>query len=245
MKHLNVRLTLTEELLGTESADPKIHETYIASRVHENKDETLTEDELKAMSEEEVQAVVDAQVEKAMTIFGRNKNGEPVLWDYQIRGFFKSACKMLSKVSDTKSSKCKAYRQNIDGRIHVYGAEGRKIPLWLSGEIEDCQRPLRAQTAQGERVALANSEAAPAGTMMLFEVQCLVDSDVPMVREWLDYGTVCGLGQWRNSGKGRFVWEELDDNGKVIGGNKDKPCEYQKRSKVLGMAAKLNPYAKN
>ena len=39
------------------------------------------------------------------------------------------------------------------------------------------------------------------------------------VREWLDYGMYRGLGQWRNSGKGRMVWEELDDGGNVIGGN--------------------------
>ena len=31
-----------------------------------------------------------------------------------------------------------------------------------------------------------------------------------LVREWLDFGCFNGLGQWRNSGKGRFTWEELD-----------------------------------
>ena len=35
--------------------------------------------------------------------------------------------------------------------------------------------------------------------------------DVEYVREWLDYGRLNGIGQWRNSGKGRFVWEELSD----------------------------------
>lgn len=28
------------------------------------------------------------------------------------------------------------------------------------------------------------------------------------VREELDYGRLRGIGQWRNSGKGRFEWEE-------------------------------------
>ncbi len=31
-----------------------------------------------------------------------------------------------------------------------------------------------------------------------------------LVREWLTYGRLRGLGQWRNSGKGRFTFEELD-----------------------------------
>ena len=44
------------------------------------------------------------------------------------------------------------------------------------------------------------------------------------MRECLDYGIRRGLAQWRNSGKGRYVWEELDDDGNVIGGNK---ADYQ------------------
>lgn len=35
--------------------------------------------------------------------------------------------------------------------------------------------------------------------------------DAETVREWLDYGQLRGLFQWRNSGKGRFVWEEVED----------------------------------
>ena len=27
-----------------------------------------------------------------------------------------------------------------------------------------------------------------------------------VVREWLDYGQLRGIGQWRNSGKGRFTY---------------------------------------
>ena len=42
-----------------------------------------------------------------------------------------------------------------------------------------------------------------------------------LARECLDYGIYRGIGQWRNSGRGRYMWEELDDGGKVIGGNYD------------------------
>ena len=65
------------------------------------------------------------------------------------------------------------------------------------------------QTAQGERVSLANSEQIPAGSTCEFEITCMDDAHEKAVMEWLDYGKLRGLGQWRNSGKGRFTYEIL------------------------------------
>jgi hypothetical protein len=70
-----------------------------------------------------------------------------------------------------------------------------------------CERPLRAQTAQGERVALASSETVPAGCTLEFTVIALREDLLDYVEEWLDYGGLRGFGQWRNSGKGCFTWE--------------------------------------
>ena len=106
----------------------------------------------------------------------------------------------------TKSSGVKAYKKVIDGLIFP---EPRMIPLSLAGETGNCQRPLRAQTAQGERVSLANSEELPAGTSAEFSVRLLDEGHEPLILEWLDCGKLRGLGQWRNSGKGRFTWEEM------------------------------------
>jgi len=64
------------------------------------------------------------------------------------------------------------------------------------------------RSAQGERIALARSETCPAGTQMWFTVTCLWDYE-KLLTEWLDYGRLRGLGQWRNSGKGRFTYEIL------------------------------------
>ena len=196
MKEMRVRLTLLEEILGTASNNPEIHSEFIASKAPDAKSR-----------EEEIEAIgVDAEIEKGMTVFPRNAEGQPIMWDYQIKGFFKDACGMLRKVTDSKSSKIKAYKKEIDGLIFV---QEREIPFQFDGKIGNCQRPLRAQTAQGERVSLANSETIPAGTTLEFTIECLVDSDMSAVREWLDYGRLRGLGQWRNSGKGKFQWEEL------------------------------------
>lgn len=76
----------------------------------------------------------------------------------------------------------------------------------------DCQRPLRASTAQGERVALANSETVPAGSWCDVEITVLKDDLIKMVKECLAYGKLKGIGQWRNSSKGRFVFELTEES---------------------------------
>lgn len=96
----------------------------------------------------------------------------------------------------------------IDGTVFV---EQRRIPFQLpeGAECGRCERPLRASSASGERVALAASETVPAGTVLEFSILVMNPKDAETVREWLDYGALRGLFQWRNSGKGRFEWEEV------------------------------------
>ena len=97
---------------------------------------------------------------------------------------------MLRKVKGSESSKIKAYKKEIDGLIFV---KERKIPLIFYGDMGTCQRPLRANTPQGERISLACSETVPVGTTMEFTVQCLEDSHVKVIKEWLDYGELRGF----------------------------------------------------
>lgn len=196
MEQMRVRLTFTEEVLGTSSNNPEIHSEYIASKAPDAKSR---EEEVEALGVEEV-------VEKSMTIFPKLDDGTPFLYDYQIKGFFKDTCSALRKVSDTKSSKLKAFKKEIDGLVFI---EERKIPFNNFGTIGECQRPLRAQTAQGERIALAHSETVQADSYIEFTVTCLKDDLIGYVKEWLDYGKYRGIGQWRNASKGRFVWEEI------------------------------------
>ena len=142
-----------------------------------------------------------------MTMFPRNEADQPIFWDYQIRGMFKDSCGMLKRVPSSQSAKIKAYKKEIDGLIFV---EPRQIPIHLSGPLGDCQRPLRASTPQGERVALAHSETIPAGSTITFTVKMLLPTHEKAVREWLDYGSLHDMGQWCNSGKGRYTWEEVE-----------------------------------
>ena len=197
-KKITCRITFTEELLGTWPADEEIAETYIAANAPDAK--TLKE-EIAALGVEEV-------ADKSRTIFPRAEDGTPILYDYQIKGFFKDSCGSLARVKSSESSKLKAYKKIIDGNIFV---TPRQIRLDMPADCGSCQRPLRAATPQGERVALANSETAPVGTSCRFSVVLLEDSNYSVFKEWMDYGKLKGIGQWRNSGKGRFTCEILEE----------------------------------
>lgn len=195
---LKVKATFLEELLGTASNNPDIHSEFIASKAPDARS-----------TEEEVAAVgVDEVVEKSMTVFPRNASGNPILFDYQIKGFFKDSAGALRRVPGTKSSLVKAFKKEIDGLVFVFP---RMIPLNMPGPMGECQRPLRASTALGERIALAHSEAAPTGTTIEFEIHCMTKDLRDLCLELLKYGTYRGIGQWRNSGKGRFRCDEIQE----------------------------------
>lgn len=205
LKALNenkVRVTFMEEVLGTASGDPELHDTYIASKAPD------------ALSrEEEVAALgVGDVIEKGMTVFPRLEDGTPFVWDYQFRGFIKEAIKNIKKhFPKSECAKVKANKMTVDNAIFV---NPRKIPIHFpenDHRVGDCQRPLRASTAQGERIAIAHSETVPAGSyidvsiVLCPELGKGIDAK-EVIRECLDYGQLKGFGQWRNSGKGRFTW---------------------------------------
>lgn len=199
---MKVKITLNEEMLGMSPANADIYREYIASKSPDA-----------ATIDEEVASVgVDAVEEKGITVFPRMEDGTPFIWDYQIKGFFKDTCQMLSKAGKAgyeggkACAALKAYKKAIDGLLFV---SPRKIPVSLSGEIGFCSRPIRAMTMQGERVSLAKSETCPSGSTIEFEITCLDKNLEKMVVECLNYGSMRGLGQWRNSGKGVFDWEEV------------------------------------
>lgn len=228
MKHtrFKVKITLLEEMLGTKAADPEIFKTYIASKHPKG---TPERDEIESADRSEIAGT---------TGFHRDSNNRPFLYDYQIRGFLKEAAKVMGVADDSLSRDVSQLRSKIDTLVFV---EPRVIRLHMpeKTDIGICERPLRAETMQGPRVALARSETVPAGTTLEFSVFSLVgrmkgkksakakkgsqDTEVEevesaasvpfgdLLEEWLGYGRIHGLGQWRNSGKGKFSFEILPE----------------------------------
>jgi hypothetical protein len=190
-------LTLFEEMLGTKAGNKEVYEDYIASKRPDGIDP------------KEVETLpLEDEIEKGSTLFCRNEYGNPIIFDYQVKGFFKDSQGALSRTDDA-AQKLTAYKKVIDGCIFVFP---RQIDLEMPEETKPgwCERPLRAQTMQGERVSLARSETVPAGTQLTIKIMVLNPKHWKHVEQWLDYGELRGLGQWRNSGKGRFTWEQVE-----------------------------------
>ncbi len=202
---MKVKITFTEGLLGTASANPEIHQEFIASK---SADKDKAKQEAEALHAEEI-------MEKSVTVFPRTEDGKPMLWDYQVKGFLKETlgilldfCEPDCKIGKAKLSRW-TYKKIVDNAVMV---SPRVIPLELPDgtEITLCTRPLRADTMRGERVALATSEQVPAGTEFVVEINTLDKKLDELMQKCLDYGVNKGVGQWRNSGKGRFKWEVIE-----------------------------------
>jgi len=194
MDKYSVRVTFTETLLGTTPKDKEIYAKWVAHQ------EAVTDE----MLEEELSTVQEVE-EKGWTGF-HVKDGQLILYDYVLGGVFKHACGALRRVSDTRSAKLRAYKMVINDLVFI---KPRQIPIHLpeGAELGMLERPLRGQTAQGERVLLARSVTCPPGTWIEFEIWVVGVISEALLREWLDHGALYGMGQWRNAGWGTFEYE--------------------------------------
>jgi hypothetical protein len=218
-QQLKVRITFTEQLLASASGNPELHEEFIAARVANDRTKTLAQQQENSGEEVAVAQSVAEVVEKTSTIFHRDETGL-FLWDYQWRGFFKERIGTLCELGEMKHISKWTYKRVVDQALFV---SPRRIYLTSEGAAVKkpdgtLQRPLRASTMQGDRVALARSEYVDAGTQCEFTVKLLItsnaksawrDLDVDLVRSCLDMGQNSGHGQWRGGGYGRFTWEEV------------------------------------
>lgn len=199
------RLTGITSLLGSVALDKKIYTNYIATKGKDQKELD--------MGKEDVENVIDSE-EKITGFYRDAETGAIVLKAYQIKGFLKEAAKVLKDQLGLLSCTSK-----IDNLVFV---SPRNIPVMRDGlPVTDpdgfLERPLRADTAQGPRVALAKSEMIHEGWSIDIEIEVLenkktaksVNVDMDLVENLLEYGEKKGLLQWRNGGYGSFTFEEI------------------------------------
>lgn len=199
---IKVVVTFTHPLLGTAPGNPELYEEFIGAK---SADKDAVKEELASLSQVALE-------EKGMTVFPRTADGCPMLWDYQVKGFIKEMLRIQTEFSEVKLGKHKMSKWTV-GRIadNFIFVSPREIPLRIpaGSEIDRCVRPLRASTLRGERIALACSERAPVGTSFECCIEWLHPGLEECVRRALDFGSLKGIGQWRNSGMGRFTWSAV------------------------------------
>ena len=190
MKTYKLKVTFTEPILGTQPQQD-IATEFIQSKARDAGLEVADEQE-----------TLPEMLEKGTTVFHR-LDGYPIYYDYHVKGFLKASGKVQNGLCNVRNLRSKVgdYVFVFPRRIALKLPDGEHKPEFL-------ERPLRAQTMQGERVALARSELLPVGTS--FECELKVINEVmseKLLRGLLDYGALCGMGQWRSGSYGRFFYE--------------------------------------
>lgn len=199
------RIIGTTPILGTQPCSTALRTEYVASKAPTPE-----------LAEEEAALGPNIE-EKGLTIFTRDAQEQICLMAYQIKGFFKSALMALKSQTGIAAPKSK-----VDTLLFV---GPRYIPIKRDGATiheEDSvnERPLRAQTAQGERVSLVGSEQLDTPWEIEIEITLFPSGETKKsqalsweaVETALDYGAFHGLGQWRNADYGQFIWKRVDDD---------------------------------
>jgi len=199
VKKYKVVLELKEPMLGTNPSNKSIWAQHIASKQTKAlKKDGWDDAKIKAEIEATIEGVKENDdLENGKTTFMADDKGYFVR-DYFIRGFLKEAARVKKEFGAMKQLQSKVSKYVFVRPTKIYIAKPDADLLLI-------ERPLRAQTPQGERVAIARSLAVPAGTKLSFELHVLEDV-VPKgcIETLLGYGEFQGLGQWRSSGHGSF-----------------------------------------
>lgn len=198
-KTYRLKVTFTTSVLGTQP-QKEVATEFITSKAIDPDTGELPADELETLP---------IALEKGTTAFHK-LDGQPIMYDYQVRGFLKEVGRIFNGEHGITN-----LRGKIDNLVFVYP---RQIQLHIpdGGQITYCERPLRAETAQGPRTSLARSEELPVGTWFECELKVYPTRttkaspgkiDEAILRDLLAYGSDKGFLQWRNGGHGRFEFE--------------------------------------
>lgn len=185
-----LKIILLTPLLGAQSTR-EVATEFIAKKAGIE----IQQDELEMLPE---------ALERGTTVFHRDAAGIPCLRNYQILGFLKASAQVQN---GRVTGEVKNLRSKVGNQVFVSPIV---LPIKNVGEIDYLERPLRAETAQGPRIALARSEQIPEGAIIECGLEVMDGGGITeeVLRELLDYGYFRGLGQWRNSGAyGTFRYE--------------------------------------
>lgn len=197
-----VTIELVDDMLGSVPASKSLYGGYVAARTTKKlKKEGYSDTEIESILKEELDYVHDDETQGLTTFFADKKS--PFLRPHQVKGFFKEAARRLKEHGNLKQ-----LRDKVTAYLFVEDTTGGKrirLPKPDGGKYDVAERPIRCQTPQGERTAIARSEFVEEGTKLSFNVVLLNGViSKELLKELLAYGKYQGLGQWRSGGLGQF-----------------------------------------
>lgn len=194
-------------ILGSQPSDPYLRTNWIAKNAPSEE----------VYNEENGENGESAIIDKGQTVFLRDAENNDALfvYDYTICGYFKAAMHAMSSQLGISNVKSKVNNFVKIGPRHIYLMRDGE-PLYEEDAV--CERPLRASTARFETTTLAASEMVNDPWEMYLKIVLLPNKGTAQsnpitfeaIEAALSYGQFNGLGQWRNGGMGRFIWEKVD-----------------------------------
>lgn len=172
-KTYEVEIELTEPLLGTIPKNPDIYKAWVESRTRKPEGD---------------EGEPEVSEEKSWTGFYTDDKGLYIL-DYMIKGYLKEVASILPHTLGLVSRKTgellaeTTIKRRVDNWVSI---EPRRIYLGKDEPDGVIERPLRARTIRGDRIALTRSDYVNAGLKLELKVstldRCPITEDV--LREW-------------------------------------------------------------
>lgn len=202
-KTVKKRITIrtTTPLLGAVAKDEAVWTKHVVEKNKEKYPEANIDPEAEAGTIPEPEQDVSG-----WTGFHTDeKTGELFIYEYVIKGFLKHAGNLMKDVAGVAALKSK-----LNNFVFV---SPRRIGLGKTEPDGVLERPLRAQTAKGPRIALAKSDMLNEGIELSFVLTILPHKEIApaLVLDLFNYGEFAGLGQFRNGGYGRFEVVSIED----------------------------------
>jgi len=230
---LNREINKYQDAIQISPEQQQLEKDALVDRLEKMLGKDLSDDERKAVASGNLEALKETFKEldlKGTTVFYWDKEKDlPKISTHMIYGFLKAAGDAICKNYATKPGKMlrsSAYTSSIINK-HVstttkFATFDKDVKRTDKGAPYCFPRPLRGNTPKGERITLVASEMVPAGAKLDFTLKVLSGDRPTMTKtillELFDYGSLKGLGQWRNADWGQFDYEltRVDRDGKPI-----------------------------
>lgn len=241
VEKFNVRMFFVQPFLGSAPNSSDIYKKFIASKAP---DAPTREEELLNTTVENVAA------KGVNVFLRRSKTGAPCVGQHTIKGFYKESMTAVRRQGGTVCDGISGHKTKIAGNIVIdptyidlklpaaeivekteeefkesgFGKAGvivfPKEGRYQEVKLPTYDRPLRANTPQGEIVSIASSEMAPAGTELEYDLKVEMDGLSEGIINMILRGNEHGTGQFRTSGEyGEFVAEIRNESGEIVAEN--------------------------